>query len=331
MARMLPLFAAWLAAWATGVLQSSAAPPAAPLARKAFVLPVMTGLVEGIAYRAKTGAYYFGDVRQRVVWLRTPDGRVTRFSPPDDRLLGVFRLEVDEARGALWLAMGALPQMEGFTEAQKGAGGLAELDLATGQVRRVVLAPADGAAHLLGDLVVARDGTIYATDTTAPVVWKLAPGGRALEVVVRDRFTSLQGITPSADGRTLFVTDYPVGVLAIELASAAVRTLTAPAGINLRGCDTLARAPDGTLIAIQNGTKTQRVLRLALDAGASAITSVETIAEDPAMADATLGTIAGDAFVFIADGGWNRFEPGKVDATPRPVPVLSVLLTGVGR
>lgn len=328
---MVPLFAAWLAALAAGVVQSSAAPAAAPLARKAFVLPAMIGLVEGIAYRPATGAYYFGDVRQRCVWLRRRDGSVTRFSAPDDRLLGVFRLEIDEARGALWLAMGALPQMEGFTEAQKGAGGLAELDLATGQVRRVVLAPADGAAHLLGDLVVARDGAIYATDTTAPVVWKLAPGGRALDVVVRDRFKSLQGITPSADGRTLFVTDYPVGVLAIDLTSAAVRTLTAPVGTNLRGCDTLVRAPDGTLIAIQNGTKTQRVLRLTLDAEAGAITRVETIAEDPAMADATLGTVAAGAFVFIADGGWNRFEPGKVDATPRPVPVLSVPLTGASR
>jgi sugar lactone lactonase YvrE len=327
---MVPLFAAWFAALAAG-LQSSPAPAATPPARQAFVLPAMTGLVEGIAFRPKTGAYYFGDVRQRAVWLRTKDGRVSRFSAPDDRLLGVFRVEVDEARGALWLAMGALPQMVGFTEAQKGAGGLAELDLATGQVRRVVLAPADGAAHLLGDLVVARDGAIYATDTTAPVVWKLAPGGRALEVVVRDRFRSLQGITPSADGRMLFVTDYPVGVLAIDLATAAVRTVTAPAGTNLRGCDTLVLAADGTLIAIQNGTKTQRVLRLTLDAGATAIAGVETIAEDPAMVDATLGTLAADAFVFIADGGWSRFEPGNVDATPRPVPVLSVPLTGASR
>ena len=155
------------------------APPAAasgPPATAAFALPDARGLIEGIAFRPKTGAYYFGDVHLRCVWLRTPDGRVTRFSAPDDRLLGVFRVAVDEARGALWVSMGALEQMDGFAAKHKGAGGLAELDLATGAVRRVVMAPDDGAPHLLGDFVQLADGTVYATDTTSPVIWTLAPG-----------------------------------------------------------------------------------------------------------------------------------------------------------
>ena len=182
----------------------------------------MRGLIEGIAFRPATGAYYFGDVHLRCVWLRTPDGRVTRFSAPDDRLLGVFRVAVDEARGALWVSMGALEQMDGFAPKHKGAGGLAELDLATGAVRRVVMAPDDGAPHLLGDFVQLADGTILATDV------------------------------------------------------------------------------------------------------ATAITAVDVLTADPAMPDATLGTLVGGDLVFIGDGGWNRFEPGKVDASPRPVPVLKV-------
>jgi sugar lactone lactonase YvrE len=284
----------------------------------------MTGLIEGIAYRPKTGAYYFGDVQLRCVWLRAKDGTVSRLTKADDRLLGVFRIDVDEKRGALWLAMGALPQMRGFTDTLKGVGGIAEVDLQTGAVRRVVLAPADGGQHLLGDLVLVGDGTVYATDTTAPVVWKLAPGATALEVVVHDQFKSLQGIAPSADGRTLFVTDYPVGVLAIDLRTTAVRTLTAPPGAEVRGLDTLLRAPDGSLLAIQNGTKTQRVLRLTLDGAAAAITKVDLLAADPVMTDATLGTFADGAFVFVADGGWGRVEPGKVDASPRAGPIVRV-------
>jgi hypothetical protein len=252
---------------------------------------------------------------------------VTRFTAADERLLGVFRVIVDEPRGALWVAMGALPHMAGFTEAQKGLGGIAEIDLATGAVRRVVLAPRDGGEHLLGDMTLLADGTIYATDTTAPVLWRLAAGQAALEVVARGApFKSLQGITTTADGRGLLVTDYPTGVLHVDVATKAVRAVPAPAGAEVRGIDTLLRAPDGTLVAVQNGTRTQRVLRLTIDAGATAIAKVETLAEHPAMVDATLGTIVGDAFVVIADGGWNRFEPGKVDASPRPVPVLRVPL-----
>ncbi len=140
--------------------QAPVASTAPARAEAAFVLPEMRGLIEGIAFRPKTGAYYFGDVHLRCVWLRAADGRVTRFSAPDDRLLGVFRVAVDEPRGALWASMGALEQMDGFAATHKGAGGLAELDLATGAVRRVVLAPADGAPHLLGDFVQLADGTI---------------------------------------------------------------------------------------------------------------------------------------------------------------------------
>jgi hypothetical protein len=328
MGHMVPLHTGLLSL-AIFVSQAPPAPPVPPpappkLAQPAFVLPAMTGLVEGIAHRPKTGAYYFGDVRLRCVWVRDTDGKVTRFSAPDDRLSGIFRVTVDEARGALWASMGALPQMEGFTEAKKGAGGLAEFDLASGKVRRVIAAPADGGQHLLGDFVLLADGTIYATDTTAPIIWRLAPGGTTLDVFIRDQFRSLQGITTTADGRGLFVTDYPVGVLHVDLRIKAVRKLTIPKGADLRGLDTLLRTPDGALVAIVNATAPQRVVRLQIDAEASAITGGEVLTNDPAMTDATLGTLVGDDLVFIADGGWNRFEPGKVDARPRDVPVLRV-------
>jgi sugar lactone lactonase YvrE len=306
------------------VVQAPAAGTISARAEAAFTLPDMRGLIEGIAFRPTTGGYYFGDVHLRCVWLRSADGRVTRFSAPDDRLLGIFRIAVDEARGALWVSIGALEQMEGFGEKHKGASGLAELDLVTGAVRRVVMAPADGAPHLLGDFVQVADGTIYATDETSPVIWTLAPGSSALVPLVTGAFKSLQGITLDADGRGLSVTDYRLGVLHVDIATKAVRPLTVPAGADLRGLDTLLRTPDGALVAIFNATPRQRILRLTLDAAANAITGTDVLAADPALVDVNLGTLVGGDLVFIANGGWARFEPGRVDASPRPVPVLKV-------
>jgi hypothetical protein len=94
----------------------------------------------------------------------------------------------------------------------------------------------------------------------------------------------------------------------------------------MRGLDTFLWTGNGTFVAIQNGTKTQRVLQLVVDSGPSAVAHVETIAEDPAMVDATLGTFAGSDFVFIADGGWNLFEPNAPAPAPRGVPVLKISL-----
>jgi hypothetical protein len=325
---MLPFLSLLVVAMVSFTTQAAPTTPAGPLAEPAFALPEMTGLIEGIGHRPKTGAFYFGDVRLRCVWMRAANGAVTRFSAPDDRLLGIFRVAVDEPRGALWASMGALEQMDGFGATHKGAGGLAELDLQTGRVRRVVRAPSDGAPHLLGDFVQLADGTIYATDTTAPVIWRLAPGAAALEPFVAGGFKSLQGITLAGDGRGFFVTDYRVGVLHVDLATKTVRTLSAPAGADLRGLDTLLRTPDGALVAIFNATPRQRILRLTLDAAGTAIAAIDVLAADPAMPDATLGALVGDDLVFVADGGWNRFEPGKVDASPRPVPVLKVRWAG---
>jgi hypothetical protein len=300
----------------------------AAAADTAFTLPDMNGLIEGIAFRSRAGAYYFGDVHRRCVWQRAADGTVTRFTAPDERLLGVFRIEIDEGRGVAWAAMSALPQMDGYTPAMKGRAGIAEIDLASGAVKRIGLVPSDGGNHVIGDLMVLVDGSILATDSAAPVLWTWTPGRPQLEPLVRSElFTSLQGITSAGDQVGVFLTDYRNGLIYVDRSSQMVRTIAAPAGANLRGCDTLVRAPDGTLIAIQNGTAQQRVLRLTVSRGPTAVTQVDVMAAEPAMSDATLGTIVGDHFVFIADGGWNRFEPGKVDATPRGVPVLRLPLS----
>ena len=162
----------------------------------AFTLPGMTGIVEGLAWRARTGEFFFGDVHNRCVWVRAPGGGVRRFTPENEpALLGVFGLAVDEDRRAIWAAMSALPEMRGFSPAPPSAAGLAEIDLATGAVRRVARVPADGRAHVLGDLSLAPDGTVWATDSRAPVLWRLAPGATALENFATSAdFKSLQGV-----------------------------------------------------------------------------------------------------------------------------------------
>src|SRR4051812_50156152 len=104
MGRMLPLVL--MASIALAAQAPAAATPPAPAAA-AFTLPEMRGLIEGIAFRPKTGANDFGAGHRPDRGLRTPAARVRRFSRRDARLLGAFRVAVHEARGALWLRLGA--------------------------------------------------------------------------------------------------------------------------------------------------------------------------------------------------------------------------------
>ena len=297
----------------------------------AFPLPEVTGLIEGIAWREKTGDFFFGDVHNRVVWLRTPDKKVRKFSA-EEATFGIFGLAVDEAGGALWAATSAVPAMRGYTDELNGAAGLAEFDLESGALRRVVRVPPlnDQQTHVLGDLTLAPDGTIYLPDSGASVLWRLAPGGKALEMAVESpEFMSLQGVVAAPEGGTLLLSDYANGVLRVDLSSRAVRRLESPPDTTLIGLDGLVRAPNGDLLGIQNGLRPKRVVRIVLDGTGEAVTSV-TVLESAHlnMPDPTLGCIGPDGnLFFVGSAGWSRFEGAEVTATaPRPVPIFRTKL-----
>jgi sugar lactone lactonase YvrE len=204
--------------------------------------------------------------------------------------------------------------MAGYTAAQKGHTGLAEFDLGTGELRRIVPFDGDGREGALGDLTVGPDGTVYATDSKASIVWKLEPGAEEPQKVADSpAFLSLQGIV--LKGRTLIVADYANGLFAIDPARGTVTALAAPAGTTLLGLDGLAGIPGG-LIATQNGVTPQRVLRIALSDGLDAVTAVTVLASGlPHLDDLTLLTLVNDQPTVIAGAGWEGFDPQR---TPQP-------------
>jgi sugar lactone lactonase YvrE len=298
----------------------------------AFTVPDMTGVIEGIAWREKTGDFFFGDVHNRAVWLRTKDEKVRRFTAGDENLFGVFGLAVDEEHGALWAATSAVPAMHGYTDELDGAAGLAEFDLETGALRRVVLVPKtnDHMTHVIGDLALAPDGGIFLPDSGAPTLWRLAPGAGELEgFVTSPEFMSLQGVVVAPERNALLVADHANGLLRVDLSSREVRRLESPPDTTLIGLDGLVRAPNGDLIGIQNGLRPARVLRLALDAGGEAVTAV-TVLESAHlnMPAPALGCVAlGGDLYFIGNAGWSRFEGEDVKPTaPRPIPIFKTKL-----
>jgi sugar lactone lactonase YvrE len=306
--------------------------------RIAFTLRDVTGLIEGIAWRAKTGEFFLGDVNGRTVWVRGKDGALQRFSPEGDELLGVFGLAVDENRGVLWAATSAVRGMRGFMPDQDGAAALAELDLESGAIRRtfpVVRAEGDRQSHVLGDLAIAPDGTVFATDSGGPVLWKLAPDGRGLEPLAEsNEFVSLQGIVVAAGGDVLVVSDYSSGLLRVDVATRNVRRYPLPENTTLVGIDGMALAPDGSVFAIQNGTRPIRVLRIAFDPGYEEIATVTVLESGHInMPAPSLGCIAtGGNFHYIGNAGWTRFEFSDGEPTaPRVVPVFVTELEKPGR
>lgn len=289
-------------------------------------LPGRTGLIEGIAVRERTGDLFLSDVHHRCIWRRTRGGEVTRFTAEDDELPGILGLATDESRNTLWAALSALPEMAGYETAMRGHAGLAEFDLTNGELRRVIAVPNDGREHSLGDLVVAPDGTVYATDSKAPIVWQFAPDtDEPQKVVDSPIFGSLQGL--ALERGTLLVADHANGLFAIDLATRNITELTAPADTTLVGLDGIAAIPGG-LVCIQNGVTPQRVLRVSLAAGLDRINEVKVLASgQPELTDLTLVTLWQGRPTFIAGSGWDVFDVSKAkEPSPHTVRILQTPL-----
>jgi sugar lactone lactonase YvrE len=301
--------------------------PVGSAGEAAFVLTDVTGIIESCLADPATGDRYFGDVRNRCIWRRHANGSLTRFTSADDTLDGVFKLALSADGKTLWAATACVGAMEGPDAEDGKRAALVAIDPVTGRVRARHPVPTDGRKHLLGDFVLAPDGTIYATDSMSPVIWRLPPGGTAPEPWLEsEEFLSLQGLALDSSGQVLHVADYANGIWRIDVASKTPALLPAPANATFFGLDGLY-AVSGGLLAVQNGVNPQRVLRIKFAAAGSAqnAPTARIVAQGhPAMTDLALGQVVGQRFHFVGNSGWSLFDPPPATApAPRSVTILA--------
>lgn len=305
----------------------------APVAsdESAWAITGMDGIIESVATHPVTLESFFGDVHNRCIWYRDTSGGTAvlrKFSAESDGLLGVFALKFSADGNTLWASCSAVPEMKGYNRADKGRAFLAAYDLKSRQLRRTfpLPVPGDDRMHVLGDFILADDGGILATDSTAPVIWRLSPRGDQLEKWIENpAFKSLQGLAYSPDARSLLVADYGKGLWRIELATRSATLLAPPAGANLRGIDGLYAVPGG-LLAVQNGVNPQRILRIGCDPAGNPSRVEVLLAGHPAMPDCSLGQVINGHFQFIGNSGWELYANPAATPAARIVKILSTPL-----
>lgn len=239
---------------------------------------------EGIAI-GRDGTWYLGSVRHRKVIRRDASGQVSNLISERDGLWSVLGLALTPDGSALWLASAALTQMAGYDSSLAGRSELVRVDLASGQVVQRVAIPGGDRGATIGDILVAPDGTLYASDIRGQAIWVLPAGGSVPRMLRRHPLIrSPQGLVLSRDGERLLVADYSHGVIGIHLTTGDVKLLAAPLGTTTIGADGLARHGED-LIAIQNGGVVPRVVRLRLDSAEQRITAVEVLDRHLSVAD----------------------------------------------
>ncbi len=265
-------------------------------ARHEFTIDRIGLIPEGMAFDGRR--FLVSSVRAKTIFA---NGKEFSTAP-----WGVFGMCADPKRGVLWATTTALPQVEGFVETDKGKSALLKIDLRSGKILETF---AVEGAHHFGDVTVAPDGEVYVSDSASPVIYVLR---KTLEPFLKGAFVSMQGLAVS--GRTLYVADYSKGLFAIDRRTLDVQPLRVPANVSLLGVDGIYAADSTTLIATQNGTNPNRILRIRLAPGGLRVVAADTLlANVPELGDPTLGVLANGRFYFNARGGWDLFgDDGKI-------------------
>lgn len=288
---------------------------------------------EAMTHDPDSGRFFVGTIGDGLILTSTDGSEWETFARAEDvdGLMAVFDLAVDAERGHLWAATAPVPQFSGFSSQRGQPAALLRFDLASGELlERVSVSPAEGSNPVIGSLVVAGDGTVFAADTRQPVLYRLTPGSAAMEPFFgHHNFSSLRGLALSEDGSKLYVADYEVGILVIGTDEQQAWKLHVPENLNEGGIDGLYWW-DGHLVAIQNGISPQRVLRLQLGPdGLGVINVTPVVAGLEAFDTPTFGTMVDNELVFFAVSHW-----GHVDSRGAPLagalPEVPLLRTDIG-
>jgi hypothetical protein len=285
--------------------------PVTEIARTDFI-------AEGVAVTPK-GAILVSGVEGRTILKLTPKGAEPWLKGGAQG--GLFGMASDPKRDRLWVAETGGGKVPGGTGPI--VTGVLEVRLSDGRTLARHAAPADGKDHWIGDVALAADGTVYASDSVGGLVYRLKPGGGDLQVLSDTKLKSPQGLVPTSDGKGLILADYASGLHMIDLATGAVGPAMPAGGKDLRGIDGLKRH-GADLIATRNGTVPQVIMRLTLAPGERDVAAWDYLARGPeVLEDVSLGDVDGGRFVFVARSGWAAFDDdGKPNGKPRAQPQI---------
>jgi len=160
----------------------------------------------------RDGAVYFGSVGLDSVYRAAPDSSVARtwIQPKANGLQQVLGVLADEPAGTLWVCASATGGRGGAPAVGETA--LKAFALKDASFKASYVFPGNG---LCNDIAVAKDGTVYATDTIQARVLRLKKGATALDVWAADPalLNTADGIALLDDG-AVYVNSVGQGFLA---------------------------------------------------------------------------------------------------------------------
>ncbi len=272
-----------------------------------FTLSDANLIAEDIGYDPATKHFFLSSVHEKKVLECDAAGKCEDVihALPDMPLDALLALHVDAARGVLWVTSAGLNAETDFKAEYDGRSAILKFDLRTHKLIRR-FEPGSAGKHALGDMTVAANGDVYVSDGTSGDVYVIRNGGTSLQSLApAGNFVSPQTPALNEDESLLYVPDYSNGIGIINLKSGAIDWVRWAHPAALEGIDGMYWTKEG-LIAVQNGTSPERIVRFHL--------VTENIVDEfkvleanwNGLGDPTHGVMVGNDFYYIVNSGWDR-------------------------
>ncbi len=265
-------------------------------------------VTESVAFDEKTGRFFISSIYKRKIVGVDKKGETADFIPEGDSgIWSIFSLRIDHKRNSLWANSSAMTETKNILETEVGQAGIFEFNLANGKLKNKFILK-DSTEHIFGDFIFGEKNQIIVSDSKSSNIYVLNYGSGSYQAIYSSAvLASPQGLVLTPDKKHLLIADYSQGLFIFTLKTGDIKNIETAENICLLGIDGLY-SYEGDLIAIQNGVRPNRVVRLQINSTYDTITSLEVLeANNPVLDDPTLGTIVGDTFYYIANSQWNAF------------------------
>ncbi|MFY0599402.1 MAG: hypothetical protein JXR03_07000 [Cyclobacteriaceae bacterium] len=280
--------------------------------------------IEAIAINETNGDLFLGDVWDRKVYKSSnEDGLQTLLDFKDyPDLYSVMGLDFDEKSKTLWICSAALPQTQGFEKSLEGSSSIFSIDLRKNSVHHHGTFTSK---NTFGDLIVSKKGVVYVSDGASNTIYWLDRKNQLSVFADLSQSTyNLQGLALSEDESTMFISDYALGIIKLDMKSKQSVSLSFEKGIPFKGIDGLYYQNE-KLFAIQNGAKPIRIVQLHLNQNQTRVIDYKILDQNMKyLNEPTQGFLRKDRFIYLSNSAWAAYDDSNQFTEAAPAQLREV-------
>ena len=294
-------------------------PPKVVVSDTLAVITEKDMIPEGTAYDPSTKQVFISSTyKRKIVAIRENGTYYDVVKEAENDIWGTIGMEVDTARKKLWVIsskskyvlVSRIPTLPPEWQSK-----LVCYSLPSGTLEASYLLRSDSDKVFLNDVTVARDGSVYATESLGNAVYVLPIGaGEMTKFLQPIGYHFLNGLTFSQDNTTLFVASTE-GILAVDMKTRSYKLLRADSRILVGGCDGLAFFRNSLI-----GHQSNVIKRFHLNERMDSIIRSEVL-DDKNLNSSTTGEIGNEWYYYIAN---SQIRSGIDYSTMRIKPIDSL-------